>query len=279
MKLKAISIILIALTVLTACGAKEETGHDAHNAPADRNGQEQHGNHGGGSDFEIKTTWNVSADKPGPNQDTKISIQVHDAKGMPIEKFDVNHEKQLHLIIVNKDLTSYQHVHPYYKGKGLFEITHKFPQNGDYKLIADFIPSGAKQKTEQHWVQAGKESTALTAVTPDASMTKIIDGKEITLSFNKLESGKEVQMTYTCKDDKTKTPITNLEPYLGAVGHVVIISSDVEQYIHNHPLDEKAAGPEAKFATTFPKAGIYKIWGEFKQNGQVFTVPFVVKVP
>ena len=66
---------------------------------------------------------------------------------------------------------------------------------------------------------------------------------------------------------------------IGAVGHVVVLSADASQYLHVHPTDEKAAGPDAKFMTTFPASGIYKIWGQFQHEGKVFTVPYVVKVP
>lgn len=44
-------------------------------------------------------------------------------------------------------------------------------------------------------------------------------------------------------------------------------------------MDEKATGPNAKFMTSFPKSGLYKIWGQFQQNGKVFTVPFTINVP
>ncbi len=74
-----------------------------------------------------------------------------------------------------------------------------------------------------------------------------------------------------------KSCINNLEPYLGAVGHVVILSADAESYLHVHPLDEKASGPDAEFATIFRKAA-YKIWGQFQHNGEILTVPFVVDV-
>jgi hypothetical protein len=44
-------------------------------------------------------------------------------------------------------------------------------------------------------------------------------------------------------------------------------------------MEEKVTGPEAKFMTTFPKSGVYKIWGQFQHENKVFIVPFVVKVP
>jgi hypothetical protein len=69
-----------------------------------------------------------------------------------------------------------------------------------------------------------------------------------------------------------------LQPYLGAVGHVVILSEDTEQYLHVHPVEELAKGPEARFVTSFPKAGRYKVWAQFQRNDKVMTVSYVVEV-
>jgi hypothetical protein len=100
----------------------------------------------------------------------------------------------------------------------------------------------------------------------------------VSLNMDNVEAKKEVILNFNIQDESTKAPITNLQPYLGAVGHVVILTEDTEQYLHVHPIDEKTSGPEARFATTFPKSGIYKIWAQFKHNDKVFTVPFVVKI-
>lgn len=274
--MKVIGISLLSAALLAACTPKQPAAED-HGAHGGAHGD--HGSAAAKPNIETKTNWKLSEAQPQPNKPTNISIQINDAKGTPIEKFDINHEKLLHLIVVSKDLSYFDHIHPDNKGKGTFEIGTTFPKNGEYKLIADFIPTGGQQKTETHWIQVGGDKGTPAPIQPDTSLTKAVDGKEVTLSFDKLQTGKEVQMNFSFKDAASKAPITNLQPYLGAVGHVVIISSDVEQYIHNHPLDEKATGPDAKFATSFPKSGVYKIWGQFQQNGKVFTVPFVVQVP
>ncbi|MGO4272648.1 hypothetical protein AB4Z22_22875, partial [Paenibacillus sp. TAF58] len=109
--------------------------------------------------------------------------------------------------------------------------------------------------------------------------TKVIDGKEVTLSIDHLMADMELNLNFNIKDAKSKQPVKDLQPYLGAVGHVVILTQDAENYLHVHPTDEKTSGPDAKFMTTFPHRGIYKIWAQFQQNGKVFTIPFVIKVP
>lgn len=289
MKLKKRTIFmaaaLAATLFLAGCGAEgkqagaDHGGHEEAKASSEHQGHDGHGSGGGEKAVQLKSEWKLSKEKPAAGETAQVTIQIRDANGRAVEKFDVSHEKLMHLIVVSKDLAHFAHLHPDYKESGLFQVDVPFPADGEYKLIADFIPTGGSARTETHWVTVGSGKPAAAALQPDASLTRTVDGKEVTLSFDKLKAGQEIKMTFAIKDAGSKAPITNLQPYLGAVGHVVIMSGDAELYLHNHPLDEKAKGPNAEFATTFPKAGLYKIWGQFQHEGHVFTVPFTVNVP
>lgn len=284
--MKRISMILLfAALVLASC---EKTGQDlaSHkemNMPMDNHDHMDHGAAVGGSTAvdskAVQTNWKLSVEKPQSGQNTMIDIQVLDSKGNPIENYDINHEQKMHLIVVSKDLSYFSHLHPEYKGKDSFEVSTSFPSGGDYKLIADFIPSGIGATTKTHWVSVQGQVEKTAPIEPDSNAVKTVDGKEFTFTSNPLTAGKEVSLTFHLKDGKTKKPITDLQPYLGAIGHVVIMSADTEQYLHVHPADEKSTGPDAVFMTTFPKSGLYKIWGQFQHEGKVSTVSYVVKVP
>ncbi len=207
-----------------------------------------------------------------------MTIQVKDKDGKPVNKYDVNHEKLLHLIIVNHDLSFFNHIHPEFKGDGTFTVNTSFPAGGEYKVFADFIPTGGANTTLSEWVKVEGKEGKHAAIAADANLVKEVDGKEIELSMSAAKPKEDVTLTFNIRDAKTKKGINNLQPYLGAVGHVVILSEDANQYLHVHPIDEKATGPDAKFATSFPQSGTFKIWGQFQHNGEVFTVPFVVNV-
>lgn len=140
------------------------------------------------------------------------------------------------------------------------------------------VPKGKAGTTLSEWVKVGGDTNVPKNVIADEKLVQVVDGKEVTLSLSETKAEAEATLTFMIKDGKTKEGISNLEPYLGAVGHVVIISEDAEQYLHVHPLDEKSSGPEAQFMTTFPKAGTYKIWGQFQHQGNVFTVPYVIEI-
>ncbi|GIM47746.1 hypothetical protein DNHGIG_32950 [Collibacillus ludicampi] len=274
---KAAIFILLSTALVTACGKSGSSmeGHSSHNETAGV----AHDHHTyAEKEGEIEAKFTLSSENPRPNQDTTLTIQIQDKNGKPIEKFDTVHEKQLHLIVVSKDLSFFNHIHPEYKGNGQFTITTTFPTAGEFKAIADFTPTGMGTMNKSHWFTVQGNATASKAIDPDETFTKVVDGKEVTLTFDQLTANKELNMNFNIKDAQTKQDVTDLQPFLGAVGHVVILSQDAENYLHVHPIDEKAKGPDAKFMTTFPHSGVYKIWGQFQQNGKVFTVPFVVKV-
>ncbi|WJH34476.1 hypothetical protein N6H14_32485 [Paenibacillus sp. CC-CFT747] len=241
--------------------------------------------HGGGHGADAKpTTENLQASFSFPagaakaKEETELTIQVKDKDGKPVNQYDVNHEKWLHLIIVNHDLSFFNHIHPEFKGDGTFTVKTSFPAGGEYKVFADFIPTGGTNTTLSEWVKVEGKEGKHAAIAADANLVKEVDGKEIELSMSAAKPKEDVTLTFNIRDAKTKKGIYNLQPYLGAVGHVVILSEDANQYLHVHSIDEKATGPDAKFATSFPQSGTFKIWGQFQHNGEVITVPFVVHV-
>ncbi|MDQ0199990.1 hypothetical protein [Neobacillus ginsengisoli] len=288
MKRRFLTLIAFSLIVslfLAACSKDNSMGNMDHNSNKKQTNTSHDGmnmNHGNMTSTPQKDNTKVEFSFKGNPESGKpilLNIQVNNKDGQSINDFDVQHEKLMHLIVVSQNLSYFNHIHPDYKGKGLFTVTPNFPSGGEYKLYADFVPKGASKTVKSDVVTVAGNNVKTIPLTEDKELTKVVDGKEVTLKFDHLMNGMDLTMTFTIKDAKTKQPITNLQPYLGAVGHVVAISADTETYLHIHPIDEKATGPDAKFMTSFPKSGLYKIWGQFQQDGKVFTVPFTINVP
>ncbi|OME73391.1 hypothetical protein BSK65_06330 [Paenibacillus odorifer] len=303
-KILLIAAAVVAFSVLAACGKAEDkkpangNNHAGHAASSGQENAEKHtgnekeeagdmdhrGSHGNHSaaakpvleDLNVSFTFPTGAAKA--NEETELTIQITDKDGKTINKYDINHEKLLHLIIVNHDLSFFNHIHPKFKGDGTFTVNTSFPAGGEYKVFADFIPTGGANSTLSKWVKVEGKESKHAAITPEGKLVKEVGGKEIELALSGTKPNEEVTLTFNIRDAKTKKGIDNLQPYLGAVGHVVILSKDANQYLHVHPIDEKAMGPDAKFATSFPQSGTYKLWGQFQHNGEVFTIPFVVDV-
>jgi hypothetical protein len=267
---KGIVLLLFMTILLTACGAKpswdnEEIHEASHRMMAD----------------EVKVTWSldrgeVSGSEAGASTRIRIHIQKND--GERINEFDISHEKLLHLIVISKDLSYFNHIHPEYKGNGVFEIENSFPAGGEYRLIADFKPAGGDSMTKMEWVQVDGKPAAPKPVVPDTILVQSAQGNKVALRIDNMAAGQESKLTFTLTDEASNQPVTDLEPYLGAIGHVVILSEDGEKYVHVHAEEGQATGPNAVFETSFPRAGMYKIWGQFQRSREVFTVSYVVNV-
>jgi hypothetical protein len=200
--------------------------------------------------------------------------------GARVENFEVSHEKLLHLIVVSKDLSYFNHIHPEYKGDGVFEIKNELPAGGEYRMVADFKPTNGSSMSKMAWVTVEGDTAQPIAVTVDEILEKTVEGTHVALSIEPgPAAGEKCTLKFTLTDGDTQLPISDLEPYLGSIGHVVVLSEDGERYLHVHALEGQGSGPEALFETEFPESGVYKIWGQFQRNGKVVTVPFVVEVP
>ncbi|MCY9663018.1 hypothetical protein P5G65_18345 [Paenibacillus chondroitinus] len=274
--MKQLVILLMGLAVLlAACGNQ--------NTAMDMSGMQMFGNmkamptHAHSDD--AIAHFSVAMDRYMPGEEATITILIQDKWNKPIDRFDLMHEKLMHLIVVSKDLSYFDHLHPEHVGQGQFTVKTKFPASGYYQLIADFTPQGRGETVQTHWVTIKGKEPKMAVLQPDTSLTKEVDGKEVTLAFDHLMAGMGLDMIFTIKDARTKQPITDLQPYLGSLGHVVAISADAKEYVHVHPNEQKGSGPTAAFTIIFPKSGVYKIWGQFQHQNEVFIVPFTIKVP
>ncbi|OBZ11263.1 hypothetical protein [Bacillus sp. FJAT-26390] len=217
--------------------------------------------------------------EPAAGESSLLALTVVNGRGATVNDFDISNEKLLHLIVVSKDLQQFQHVHPAYKGDGLFELPIAFPSGGGYKLYADFLPKGMNELTRMGEVEVQGAAAAPSILKPSESLVAHVDGMKVELAFaEKPVPQTAMNMTYTFTDEQTGEPIEDLELYLGAVGHVVAIDQKTEQFIHIHPLNWASSGPQAVFGVSFPAGGLYKIWGQFQRNGQTLIVPFVIQV-
>nr|WP_263324863.1 hypothetical protein [Neobacillus sp. Marseille-Q6967] len=199
----------------------------------------------------------------------ELVITLKDLEGNPVSNLEVNHEKLLHLIVVSTDLNEYQHLHPETTSEpGVFKVTHSLKE-GEYKAFVDIKPKGKTYAVEPIEFMIGEkhDDQSDDSLTVDAGLTKEVDGHQVTLKPSSLNTKDEIKLTF---DLAGEIP----EPYLGALGHVVILDEKGENYIHVHPLE----GDQPVFVTKFTEPGVYKIWAEFQFNGEVVVFPYVIEI-
>ena len=100
-------------------------------------------------------------------------------------------------------------------------------------------------------------------------------------------SGQPAWLKYRLTDTKTDQPVDDLAPYLGAWGHMLILSEDQTVVLHSHPeqkvdVEESMAtqrgGPDLTFEVLFPAPGHYRVWAQFLRGNRLSTVAFDLKV-
>ena len=190
------------------------------------------------------------------------------------------HERQFHLFIVSRDLTRFAHVHPERRQDGTFELRQDLPA-GEYMLIADFLPAdGTSQVVQRAIVTPGYTGPLFVPATSLAATPteQIVGDLRIRLEADTLRPRRESLLRFVLSDASSGLPVTDLEPYLGAAGHMLIVSSDLSTAVHGHPEGNRTAGPVVTFGPVFPAPGVYKLWVQFQRKGDVVTAPFVVTV-
>jgi hypothetical protein len=188
----------------------------------------------------------------------------------------VVHEKKMHLIIVSKDLSQFYHEHPEYTAQGDYQVKYTFPKGGEYVLFQDYTPSGAGHQLGRQPVTVKGTAYAPTRFAND-DMQWAKDGYQATLSFDKaLTVGQPLAMKINI--NRNGQPVTDLDNYLGALGHVVVISEDTEQYLHVHPNEQADKGPAIGFNTAFEKPGLYRVFLQFNHGGKIHTGDFTINV-
>jgi GTP:adenosylcobinamide-phosphate guanylyltransferase len=228
---------------------------------------------------------------------TELSFTIKNPNGETVKDVQIVHEKPLHLLIVSEDLSEFYHEHPEPQTDGSFKVPFTFKNGGNFKLYADFTPKDSKQVVTNYNVTVAGNDRAKVELKPDEKLEKTVDDLFVTMKPDgELSAKKELNLDFNVFDAKSKQPVTDLQNYLGELAHFVVISQDLKEFVHAHPVSDKKDGhthdaksehtthSDSKTKATvsahlaFPTAGLYKIFAQFQRAGKIITVPFVVQI-
>ncbi|AEV84609.1 hypothetical protein ACWT_3586 [Actinoplanes sp. SE50] len=204
----------------------------------------------------------------------QFRFQIIGPDGRPVIGYTTSHDRDLHLIVVRRDLSGFQHVHPRLADDGTWSIPVAVPTAGQYRVFADFQPIGHDGITLGADVPAAGDYRPVPL--PAAARTATVDGYTVTLAGD-LAPGASSRLALSVSRDGR--PVTDLQPYLGAYGHLVALRAGDLAYLHVHPDGEPgdgrtAAGPEVVFHAEVPSAGTYRLYLDFQHSGTVHTAEF-----
>lgn len=205
--------------------------------------------------------------EPGERHD--FAFHVLGPDGEPVTAYQVAHEKRLHLIVAPRDLGGFQHLHPELAPDGTWTVPLTLPEPGTYRMYADFAAEGGPAMT------LGADLTAPGDFRPDpfpeTSRTSEVDGYTVTLQ-GEMNPGQPSPLSITVSRDGE--PVGDLEPYLGAQGHLVALRAGDLAYLHVHPMSGMTG---VVFMAEVPReGGAYRLFFDFKHGGEVRTASFTL---
>jgi len=279
----------LAAVFALALGAGVRLGPDAK--PATVANHDAHDAHGSGA---TRVVANRAADIPGglmtsqngytlvldgsaatAGDDVAVRFTITGPDGVAVTDYEFAHEKQLHLIAVRRDFAGFQHVHPNLSPDGSWS-TRLDLIPGQWRLFADFTATGADALT------LGADLAVAGSYTPAEPAGEVriarVDGYTVTLHGN-LAAGTDAELTVSV--ERNGQPVADLDPYLGAYGHLVALRVGDLAYLHVHPDGASGdgttePGPEVVFYAAVPSVGTYHLYLDFKHQGVVRTAAFTV---
>lgn len=207
----------------------------------------------------------------------EFAFRVLGPEGAPVTRFDTTHEQRMHLILVRRDTAGFRHLHPVMSADGTWRVPVTLPGGGTYRAFADFVPTGGEPLTLGVDLSA---PGAFEPVAPAPNRTATAPGGYQVRLDGELVPGRSSDVTLTVS--RNGRPVTDLQPYLGAYGHLVALRTGDLGYLHVHPTGapgdgRTAPGPGVTFAAEVPSAGTYRLFLDFRHDGAVRTVQFTVR--
>lgn len=209
--------------------------------------------------------------------DGVLSLTITGPDERPVTDFAVNHDKRPHLIVVRADGSHFRHVHPTLDAHGQWSIPWSWQAAGTYRVYADFVPKatgdGLTLSTTVQVAGADKPAPA-----PRPTTTATTGGYTVTTAGT-LVAGQPSTLRFTLT--RAGAPVTDVQPYLGAFGHLVALRPGDLAYLHAHPEGDAPAagatgGPTLTFETTAPTPGRYLLYLDVRVGDRVHTFPLVL---
>ena len=198
-----------------------------------------------------------------PGRPGRLDFAILDADGERVRGFEVEQGRRMHLIVVRRDLRRFQHLHPTEVAPGAWTTTLTLPDAGVYHAFADFQIGGRRTTLGVDLFAPGR---FVPLALPAPSDTARTDGYVVTKSPDHTGA-----LHFSVSRDGK--PVTDLQPYLGTRGHLVMLRAGDLRYAHVHPL---AGTDELAFDEVDGRPGRYRLFLQFRHRDAVHTAAFTL---
>src|SRR3954452_4279396 len=125
----------------------------------------------------------------------QLRFRIVDAENQTVRDFDVEHTKRMHLIVVRRDLTGFQHLHPVQAGDGTWSVPLRLQRAGSYRVFADFSHDGEPTTLASDLRVDGK--SMLAPIPAPASEALTADGYSVRMNSDPARAGTETAIRFT----------------------------------------------------------------------------------
>ncbi len=273
------AIVVVAAAAAAAAGAALPSLREPGEGHG--HGEPMAGTHGGGHAAAPVTGLAVAQDGYALRPDatalplartTDLRFRIVGPDGRAVTAMDIAHERPMHLIVVRRDLTGYQHLHPTLGADGRWSAPLRLPAAGVYRAFADFSVGGRPMTLATDLSVAGPFRPA---ALPAPRALDRSGAYGATLRAPALRAGRPAILSYALT--RAGNPLAGVEPYLGADGHLVALREGDLAFAHLHPEESDTPGT-IRFAAALPSAGRYRLFLQFAHDGRVRTVAHTVVV-
>ncbi|WP_103380381.1 hypothetical protein [Pseudonocardia dioxanivorans] len=213
------------------------------------------------------------------NEPAELAFTISGADGRPVTAYADTHHGAMQVVVIRRDAAGFQHLQPALGADGVWRAPLRLPGGGVWRAYADFTPAGGPP------LVLGTDLFVQGDFTPFVfadSRTSAVDGFQVRVDGN-LVPGRQSQIYATVSRDGK--PVLDLEPYLGAFGHLVVLRQGDLAYLRVQPITSTApaptdrAGPGTAFTVDVPSPGAYRLFVEFVEGGATHVADFSVPTP
>jgi hypothetical protein len=208
----------------------------------------------------------------------QLRFRIVDDRGRAVRGFDVENTKKMHLIVVRRDATGFQHVHPTMRQDGTWSTPLRLADAGSYRMFADFSYRDTPTTLAADLRVDGRAELA--SLPSARAIAKSDGGYDVRLESGVARAGEESELRFIITRHGQAVQV---QRYLGADGHLVALREGDLGYLHVHPVEAGHAENDnhddsVGFEATFPTAGSYRLFLQFQHEGHVQTVAFTQEV-
>lgn len=209
-----------------------------------------------------------------PDNPSDWSFQVVTSNGDVVTKFDEAHGQRSHLIVVRRDLTRFQHLHPTLDADGTWRVEDfTLPDPGVYRTFVDLVVDSQPTTLGFDLFASGEMEVASR---PDTSRRATADGYVVDLQTDEILADESVELAFEIRRDGE--PVSRLDPYLGALGHLVALREGDLAYLHVHPEETSPDSGRVEFGAQFPTPGRYRLFLQSKPDGTLITTQHDIRI-